>query len=261
MPRLRAPGAGPGGPAARAGWDPGPAMPGRPALPREPVRPGESGPSGSAGRGTRPFGAPSTELPSGPGTPAWSSGPAAWPPPGPGSAGKTVAAVMAVGSTVTASWILRPSSRDSAWVMSALSRVSSCSLTNSLGVAMSAVFSTRPSGRVSLSHARWCGSICIVASSSRDRAHTSARSVSLIGCPSLAPPDVINSFVHRLCTPDIAVCTDRAGRVPVDRTRVPGAGHPRPERCPQPKTRGWRAFGKPSVLAHCGLPGGAQKLV
>ena len=44
--------------------------------------------------------------------------------------------------------------RDSAWVTSARSRVSSCSLTNSFGVAISAVFSTRPSGLVSFSQAR-----------------------------------------------------------------------------------------------------------
>ncbi len=61
---------------------------------------------------------------------------------------------VAAGSTVTASWMLRPSSRDRAWVISARSLVSSCSLTNSLGVAMSAVFSTSPSGRVSRSQAR-----------------------------------------------------------------------------------------------------------
>ncbi len=58
------------------------------------------------------------------------------------------------GSTVTASWMLRPNSRDSAWVISARRRVSSCSLTNSFGVAISAVFSTRPSGLVSRSQAR-----------------------------------------------------------------------------------------------------------
>ena len=58
------------------------------------------------------------------------------------------------GSTVTASWMSRPSSWDSAWVTSARSRVSSCSLTNSFGVAIRAVFSTRPSGRVSFSQAR-----------------------------------------------------------------------------------------------------------
>ena len=46
---------------------------------------------------------------------------------------------------------------------------------------MRAVFSTRPSGRVSWSHARWCGSMCISARSASERAHTSARSSSLIG--------------------------------------------------------------------------------
>ncbi len=75
-------------------------------------------------------------------------------PAGGAPAGNVVAADMAVGSTVTASWMLRPSSRDSACVISARSRVSSCSLTNSFGVAISAVFSTSPSGRVSLSQAR-----------------------------------------------------------------------------------------------------------
>ena len=64
-----------------------------------------------------------------------------------GPAGCCPAAVAtAAGSTVTASWMLRPSSRDRACVMSARSLVSSCSLTNSFGVAMSAVFSTSPSG-------------------------------------------------------------------------------------------------------------------
>ena len=58
------------------------------------------------------------------------------------------------GSTVTASWMSRPSCWDSAWVISARSLVSSCSLTNSFGVAMRAVFSTSPSGRVSFSQAR-----------------------------------------------------------------------------------------------------------
>ena len=58
------------------------------------------------------------------------------------------------GSTVTASWMSRPSSWESAWVISARSLVSSCSLTNSFGVAMRAVFSTSPSGRVSFSQAR-----------------------------------------------------------------------------------------------------------
>ena len=76
------------------------------------------------------------------------------PAPGAGAGGKALAAAIAVGSTVTASWMLRPSSRDSAWVMRARSLVSSCSLTNSFGVAISAVFSTRPSGRVSRSQAR-----------------------------------------------------------------------------------------------------------
>ncbi len=61
---------------------------------------------------------------------------------------------VAVGSTVTASWMLRPSSRERAWVMSARNLVSSCSFTNSLGVAIKAVFSTSPSGLVSFSQAR-----------------------------------------------------------------------------------------------------------
>ena len=63
-------------------------------------------------------------------------------------------AACGAGSTVTASWMSRPSCCDRAWVTSARSRVSSCSLTNSFGVAMSAVFSTRPSGLVSFSQAR-----------------------------------------------------------------------------------------------------------
>ena len=92
------------------------------------------------------------------------------------------------GSTVTASWMLRPSSLDSALVISERSLVSSCSLTNSFGVAISAVFSTSPSGRVSCSQARWAGSMCISASSSRDLAHTSARSASLIGRSPRARP-------------------------------------------------------------------------
>ena len=91
----------------------------------------------------------------------------AWPPPRPGPRSPRAGCCG-------------PSSRDSALVISARSRVSSCSLTNSFGAAISAVFSTRPSGRVSCSQARWCGSICISARSSRDRAHTSARSSSLI---------------------------------------------------------------------------------
>ena len=65
-----------------------------------------------------------------------------------------------------------------AWVTRARSLVSSCSLTNSFGVAMEAVFSTSPSGRVSSDQAGWCGWICKSASPSRDRAHTSARSES-----------------------------------------------------------------------------------
>ena len=110
-----------------------------------------------------------------PGRPEEVSG--ASPPAGPNSDGSGPAAET--GSTVTASWMVRPSSAESAWVTSARSRVSSCSLTNSFGVAISAVFSTSPSGLVSLSHARWCGLICRSARPSRERAHTSARSVSL----------------------------------------------------------------------------------
>ena len=96
--------------------------------------------------------------------------------PGGGSCGE-----VGLGSTVTASWIGLPSSRESAWMTSGRSRVSSCSLTKAFGVAISTVFSTRPSGRVSsgLSQASWLGPTCISASPLRDRAHTSARSRSL----------------------------------------------------------------------------------
>src|SRR5580704_15466034 len=157
-----------------------------------PARPGLASGSpacrGTAGRGS------SWPSSTGPG--------AGMPPPGAG-AGNAVAAEIAVGSTVTASWMLRPSSRDSACVISARSRVSSCSLTNSLGVAISAVFSTSPSGRVSLSHARWCGSICMVASSSSDLAHTSARSVSLIGRPPLAPPQSAQTQCDQQLCPQV----------------------------------------------------------
>ena len=69
------------------------------------------------------------------------------------SSGEGSADVTA-GSMMTASWMLRPSSRDSALVISARSRFSSWSLANSFGVAISAVFSTRPSGLVSWSQAR-----------------------------------------------------------------------------------------------------------
>src|SRR6201996_7455258 len=110
-------------------------------------------------------------------------------PAGPNSAGAEPPADA--GSTVTASWMLRPSSAESACVTSARKRVSSCSLTNSFGVAISAVFSTSPSGRVSLSQARWCGLICRSASPSSERAHTSARSVSLTArSPRARPTDI-----------------------------------------------------------------------
>ena len=119
-----------------------------------------------------------------------SSGPACMPsrsgtPGSPG--GRAPGSAAAVGSTVTASWMLRPSSLDRVLVIRARSRVSSCSFTNSLGVAIRAVFSTRPSGLVSCSQARWAGSICIPASSARLRAQTSARSASLIGRSPRAP--------------------------------------------------------------------------
>jgi len=70
-------------------------------------------------------------------------------------AGGCSGGVTGLGSTVTAIWIGRPSSRESARVTSGLSRVSSCSFTKAFGVAISAVFSTRPSGLVSLSQASW----------------------------------------------------------------------------------------------------------
>src|ERR1700761_9860864 len=63
---------------------------------------------------------------------------------------------------------------------SGLSLVSRYSFTNGLGVASSAVFSTRASGLVSLSQASWLAGSPISESPSRDRVHTSARSASLI---------------------------------------------------------------------------------
>jgi hypothetical protein len=188
----------------------GSAGPGRPVLSREPGPPraGAAPPRGLlSSRGSAALGIlPLIGLPIVPGIPPWPSPIPAWPAAGPGSAGaggNAVAAVIAVGSTVTASWMLRPSSRESACVISARSRVSSCSLTNSLGVAISAVFSTSPSGRVSFSHARWCGSICMVASSSSDLAHTSARSVSLIARPPLAPPRVWSTQCDQQLCPQV----------------------------------------------------------
>src|SRR3984885_11321895 len=166
----------------------------------------------------------------------------------PGSpGGRAPLSAAAVGSTVTASWMLRPSSLDSVLVIRARSLVSSCSLTNSLGVAISAVFSTRPSGLVSWSHARWAGSICIPASSSRDRAQISARSASLIAVH-LAPPHMINRFFHRLCTlhrgadarPSVAGGSEFGDR------QIPDP-HAR-DRYPQPRARVRRSFGKRQVL-------------
>lgn len=141
-------------------------------------------------------------------------------------------------STVTASWIGRPSSVESACVTNGRSRVSSCSLTNALGVAITAVFSTRASGRVSLSQASWLGWTRSSASPSSDRAHTSARSgsvtmrsprvaalQSLINdharCPQGGPHDVhavrrgrpyaVPHCVHRRCA---AVSPPMAAAVP-----------------------------------------------
>ena len=96
-----------------------------------------------------------------------------------GGPGGCSGGVTGLGSTVTAIWIGRPSSLESAWMTSGRSLVSRCSLTKGFGVAISAVFSTRPSGLVSLSQASWLAGSPISASPSRDRAHTSARSTSL----------------------------------------------------------------------------------
>ena len=128
--------------------------------------------------------------------------------PGGGSGGET-----GLGSTVTAIWIGRPSSLESAWMTSGRSLVSRCSLTNRFGVAISAVFSTRPSGLVSRSHASWLGGRPISASPSRERAQTSARSTSLTDAlPSprrlpeprrsvaSRPQLVVHRIVHKVCT-------------------------------------------------------------
>jgi len=181
----------------------------------------------TCGAGARP---PSREPCSssgtcGPARPA-SRGPA-------GSGGRSVpgpepaTAACGDGSTVTASWMSRPSCWDRAWVTRARSLVSSCSLTNSFGVAIRAVFSTSPSGRVSFSQARWCGWICRSASPSRDRAQTSARSefatCALPRIPVASRALTIHRTIHMLCTWHPR-CT-------------PSPGQPGENSFPQPKSR------------------------
>src|SRR3984885_7231120 len=147
----------------------------------------------------------------------------------PGSpGGRAPLSAAAVGSTVTASWMLRPSSLDSVLVIRARSLVSSCSLTNSLGVAISAVFSTRPSGLVSCNHARWAGSICMPASSASDRAQTSARSVSLIGRSPRAPTydqQVFPQVVHvALGAAALPIAAGDCEIPAASRSRIPSPG-------------------------------------
>src|SRR4051812_35275920 len=60
-------------------------------------------------------------------------------------------------STVTATWMSRPSSADNASTIKGRRRVSSTSFANSFGAARTAVSSTMASGRVSRIHARCCG--------------------------------------------------------------------------------------------------------
>ena len=96
-------------------------------------------------------------------------------------------------------------------MISARSRVSSCSLTKSFGAAISAVFSTRPSGRVSWSQARWCGSICMSPRSCQGPGPHVCEVVFSHWQLTSRPPHLINRFFHSMCT--LQRCA-RAGRAP-----------------------------------------------
>jgi hypothetical protein len=90
-----------------------------------------------------------------------------------GVAGRVPAAPSSGGRTVTATWIGRPSRRDSASVIEGRSRDSMTSRVNASGTDTSAVSSTIARSRVSRRYARCCGET--ISSVTAD--HTAPRSV------------------------------------------------------------------------------------
>ena len=107
-----------------------------------------------------------------------------------------------VGSTVTARRTSRPKVSERACTTIGFKRVSSTSLVNSLGAAISAVSSTRPRGLVNATNALCCGVKTPSASEAKVCAQICARSVVAVPtCSTMVFPvlyqQTIHMFIHR----------------------------------------------------------------
>ncbi|CAB4705094.1 unannotated protein [freshwater metagenome] len=107
-----------------------------------------------------------------------------------------------VGSTVTARRTSRPRVSERAWTTIGFKRVSRTSLVNSLGAAIKAVSSTRPSGLVSATKARCCGVKTPSAREAKVWAQICARSVVATStCSTMLFPiryqQTVHMFIHR----------------------------------------------------------------
>ena len=162
---------------------------------------GAARPAWSAALGLGPVGAAGSR-PAGAAVARARCRPAAWPSSG--------------GRTVTATWIGRPSRRDSASVIAGRSRDSMTSRVNASGTESSAVSSTIARSRVSRRYARCCAETISSASSSVAAVQTAARS---IVSATVAPP------------PSLVARSQRAPR-PRTPDTVPRPGGC-PDRCPQ----------------------------